>query len=53
MPSFLRSAPRLPLGALRRVARRLRSALLGNGYRPELHYMRGGRTAGSRGASGG
>lgn len=26
----------------------LRSRILGDGYRPELHYMRGGRTPGAK-----
>ena len=38
-------------GALLRKPRRWRDGASGGRYRPELHYMRGGRTPGARSAT--
>jgi len=40
-----------PLEPAKRLLRRL-GRWAGSGYRPELHYMRGGRTAGAKSLGG-
>lgn len=40
-----------PLEPAKRLLRRL-GRWTGSGYRPELHYMRGGRTAGAKSLGG-